>query len=123
MRIIERERGSYPKVKTVYIKVPCMHCDDAPCVAQHPDKVYKRPDGIVIIDPVKAKGAKEILDSCPYRVIFWNEETDLPQKCTLCAHLLDQGWDEPRCVEDMPHQGPPLRRSGRPGERGVQTSG
>ncbi len=102
MRIIERERGSYPRVKAAYIKVPCMHCDDAPCVAQYPDQVYKRPDGIVIIDPVKAKGAKDILDSCPYRVIFWNEETDLPQKCTLCAHLLDAGWEEPRCVEICP---------------------
>ena len=46
-----------------------------PASRQHPDKVYKRPDGIVIIDPAKAKGAKEILDSCPYNAIFWNEET------------------------------------------------
>ncbi|MFH0915474.1 MAG: 4Fe-4S dicluster domain-containing protein [bacterium] len=102
MRVIERERGSYPKVKTSYLKVPCMHCDDAPCVTQHPDKVYSRPDGIVIIDPVKATGSKEILDSCPYRAIFWNEERSLPQKCTLCAHLLDRGWKEPRCVEVCP---------------------
>jgi Fe-S-cluster-containing dehydrogenase component len=102
MRIIERERGSYPKVKAAYIKVPCMHCDDAPCISQYPDQVYKRSDGIVIIDPTKARGAKEILDSCPYRVIFWNEEADLPQKCTMCAHLLDAGWEEPRCVEICP---------------------
>jgi Fe-S-cluster-containing dehydrogenase component len=102
MRIIERERGSYPKVNTSYIKVPCMHCDDAPCVSRNPGMVYKRPDGIVIIDPVKAKGHEEILDSCPYRVIFWNEVSELPQKCTLCAHLLDQGWEEPRCVEACP---------------------
>ena len=26
----------------------------------------------------------------------------LPQKCTLCAHLLDKGWKEPRCVEACP---------------------
>jgi Fe-S-cluster-containing dehydrogenase component len=102
MRIIERERGSYPKVKMSYIKVPCMHCDDAPCVSQHPGKVYSRPDGVVIIDPVKAEGSKEILDSCPYSAIYWNEEKSLPQKCTLCAHLLDQGWTEPRCVEMCP---------------------
>jgi ferredoxin len=35
-------------------------------------------------------------------VIFWNEEKKIPQKCTLCAHLLDQGWQEPRCVEACP---------------------
>ena len=102
MRLVERERGCYPKVKTSYFKIPCMHCDDPPCAEQHPDKVYQRPDGIVIIDPVKAKGARELLESCPYSAIFWNEEASLPQKCTMCAHLLDQGWKVPRCVEVCP---------------------
>jgi Fe-S-cluster-containing dehydrogenase component len=102
MRIVQRERGSYPKVKTSYFQIPCMHCDDAPCLRQHPDKVFKRQDGIVIIDPVKAKGARGLLDSCPYNAIFWNEEAALPQKCTMCAHLLDQGWKKPRCVEICP---------------------
>ena len=40
--------------------------------------------------------------SCPYRVIYWNDEENVPQKCNLCAHLLDQGWEEPRCVETCP---------------------
>ena len=102
MRIVERERGAYPKVKTAYFKIPCMHCDDAPCVKRHPEKVYTRPDGIVIIDPAKARGSKDVLSSCPYSAIFWNEQSDLPQKCTLCAHLLDAGWKRPRCVEVCP---------------------
>ena len=102
MRLVERERGSYPKVKTSYFKIPCMHCDDAPCVGQHPDMVYQRPDGIVIIDPVEAQGTKEIVESCPYNAIFWNEEKGLAQKCTMCAHLLDQGREVPRCVEVCP---------------------
>ena len=59
-------------------------------------------DGIVIIDPEKSVGQKEILSSCPHRVIFWNQEKNIPQKCTFCAHLLDQGWKEPRCVEACP---------------------
>lgn len=103
MRIIEKERGKYPKVKVAYTAVPCMHCENATCVklAQN-GAVYKRDDGIVLIDPVKAKGEKETLNHCPYRVIYWNEEKQLPQKCTLCAHLLDQGWKEPRCVEACP---------------------
>jgi Fe-S-cluster-containing dehydrogenase component len=60
------------------------------------------PDGIVIIDPVKAKGQKAIVNSCPYRVIFWNAELEIPQKCTLCAHRLDEGEKQPRCVEACP---------------------
>lgn len=103
MQIIERERGKYPKVKLSFIPKPCMHCDDPPCIRLAPDgAVYKRPDGIVIIDPEKSIGKKEILSLCPHRVIFWNEEKNIPQKCTLCAHLLDQGWKEPRCVEVCP---------------------
>jgi len=103
MRLIERERGIHPKVKMNYIPLPCMHCDDAPCIAMTQNgEVYKRPDGIVIIDPVKAKGKKELLTLCPYRVIYWNDEKDIPQKCTFCAHLLDVGMKEPRCVEVCP---------------------
>ncbi len=103
MRIIERERGKYPKVKVAYTPVPCMQCDNPLCVAASKDgAVYRRPDGIVIIDPEKAVGQKEIVSTCPYRVIYWNEEKNIPQKCTFCAHLLDDGWKEPRCVEACP---------------------
>jgi Fe-S-cluster-containing dehydrogenase component len=102
MRLVERERGAYPKVKMSYFKIPCMHCDEPPCAARRPDKVFKRPDGIVMIDPEKARGAKDLLESCPYNAIFWNEELELPQKCTMCAHLLDAGWEKPRCVEVCP---------------------
>ena len=105
MRVTEKERGSVPKVKVDYIPLPCLHCADAPCVNKSTDKsVYRRPDGIVLIDPEKAKGKKEILASCPHRVIYWNEEKNLPQKCTFCAHLLDMGWKEPRCVEACPDE-------------------
>lgn len=103
MKMTERERGQFPKVKVAYTAIPCMHCENAPCVAAAIDgAVYQRRDGIVIIDPQKAKGQRQIVSSCPYRVIYWNEELALPQKCTLCAHLLDAGWKEPRCSEVCP---------------------
>jgi Fe-S-cluster-containing dehydrogenase component len=103
MRVVEKERGKYPKVKVAYTAVPCMHCDNPSCVKLALNgAVYKRADGIVIIDPEKAAGQKELVSSCPYRVIFWNEEKKVAQKCTLCAHLLDKGWKEPRCVEACP---------------------
>src|SRR4030043_634573 len=103
MRVIEKERGKYPKVKVAFTAVPCMHCEDASCVrAAREGEIYKRPDGIVIVDPEKSKGRKDLVSSCPYRVIYWNEERDIPQKCTFCAHLLDKGWKEPRCVEACP---------------------
>lgn len=103
MRVREKERGATPKVKVDYVVTPCLQCADAPCVEKSLDgAVYRRPDGIVLIDPEKAKGQREIVSHCPHRLIQWNEEKGLPQKCTFCAHLLDKGWKEPRCVEACP---------------------
>jgi len=103
MQIKEIERGSYPQPKLSYIPTPCMHCESAPCMDAAKDgAVYRRDDGIVIIDPDKAKGQDAIAAACPYRVIFYNAATQLPQKCTLCAHRLDEGEKMPRCVESCP---------------------
>jgi Fe-S-cluster-containing dehydrogenase component len=103
MRLIEKERGQYPKVKVAYTPVTCMQCEDANCIKMAQNKaVYRRPDGIVMIDPEKAKGQKQIVSACPYRAIEWNEEKQVPQKCIMCAHLLDKGEKVPRCVENCP---------------------
>ena len=102
MHIKRNERGQYPLVDVAYAPQPCLHCDAAPCIEKGGGAVYKRDDGIVIIDPEKAAGKKEIVASCPYGAIFWNEDKNVAQKCTLCAHLLDDGWREPRCVQACP---------------------
>jgi Fe-S-cluster-containing dehydrogenase component len=103
LQMKEIERGVYPKPKLSYIPTPCMHCKSAPCIDAAKDgAVYRREDGIVIIDPEKAKGQERIVNSCPYRVIYWNEEKQIPQKCTMCAHRLDEGVKQPRCVESCP---------------------
>ncbi len=102
MNILRKERGQYPLIDVAYVGRPCMHCDDAPCVKKGDGAVYKRDDGVVIIDPEKAIGKKEIVNTCPYGAIFWNEEANVAQKCTLCVHLLEDGWDTPRCVQACP---------------------
>ncbi len=43
------------------------------------------------------------MDACPYGVVYWNEALSIPQKCTGCAHLLDDGWTVPRCVDACAH--------------------
>jgi Fe-S-cluster-containing dehydrogenase component len=103
MRVNEVERGTYPRPRLDYIAIPCQHCEAAPCeAAATGGAVYRRPDGIVMIDPKKAKGQDSIVNACPYRVIFWNADLDLPQKCNLCAHRLDEGVKQPRCAEGCP---------------------
>lgn len=104
IRVNEIEHGTGMKVKVDYIPVMCQHCsDDAPCMKAAPaGAVYRRNDGIVIIDPVKAKGYKDIANACPYDCISWNEEDQIPQKCTMCAHMLDNGEKTTRCAEVCP---------------------
>jgi tetrathionate reductase subunit B len=97
-------RGTVPKVKMSYVPMLCVHCDDAPCIPACPIEggIYKRDDGLVIIDPTKCTGCRNCVDACPYGVIYFNEDLNIAQKCTGCAHLLDNGWTVPRCVDACP---------------------
>lgn len=96
------ERGDYPVVDVAYLLRTCQHCEDPPCAKPVPGAVHKRADGIVIIDPKAAIGAREIVSACPYGAIHWNEELNLPQHWNLDAHLLDAGWTENRATQACP---------------------
>ena len=103
MKITDVVQGSVPKVRVRYMHDICQHCDEAPCIeACKSDAVYKRDDGIVIIDPEKCTGNRNCLRACPYKAIYYNADLNIAQKCTMCAHLLDNGWKEPRCVDVCP---------------------
>jgi Fe-S-cluster-containing dehydrogenase component len=101
--IERKERGAYPIVDAHFMPTMCNHCDDAPCmkVAKN-GAIKKRDDGIVIIDPVKAKGQKAIVDACPYGAVTWNEESQLPQTWIFDAHLFDAGFAKPRIESQCP---------------------
>jgi len=106
--IQRRERGTYARVDVAYLPLPCQHCADAPCMKDSPEgTIYRRDDGIVMIDPEKAKGHPEIVDTCPYGAIWWNEEENIAQKCIFCAHLLDDPtWKAhtTRCAHICPNE-------------------
>lgn len=98
LKMNEKVHGQVPKVRIEYRPRLCMHCDDAPCMKAAPEAVYRREDGLIVIDPVKAQGNRALVDACPYGAIYWNEELSIPQKCTGCAHLVDDGR-LPHCVD------------------------
>ncbi|MCL5735394.1 MAG: carboxypeptidase regulatory-like domain-containing protein [Actinobacteria bacterium] len=102
-KVTDIVQGSVPKVRVRYMHDTCQQCDEAPCItACRSAAIYKRDDGIVIIDPEKCAGNRSCLDACPYNVIYFNTDLNISQKCTMCAHLLDEGWTEPRCVDACP---------------------
>ena len=103
-KVVNLERGSVPKVQVTYHHSICQHCEEAPCIsACKAGAIYRRPDGIVIIDPTKCRGNRLCMEACPYEnVISFNDDLNIAQKCTFCAHLLDQGWTETRCSDACP---------------------
>ena len=95
----EEERGRVPVVRVAYTPVFCGHCDECPLLTAAPECVHRTVDGFVLIDPETARGRADLAELCPYGRVFHNVERDVPQKCTGCAHLLENGWAEPRCVD------------------------
>lgn len=107
VQVRENQVGSGQRMRLERVPVMCQQCADAPCIAAaeaagHPEAAYRRDDGIVIFDAEAARGVRELMDACPYGAVYWNDELELPQKCTMCAHLLDAGWERPRCVAACP---------------------
>jgi len=102
IRIDRKVRGEGSMVDAAYLPRLCNHCDNAPCIKAAGGAIRKRDDGIVLIDPEKARGRKDLVQSCPYGNIWWNEAHQVPQTWFFDAHLLDQGWTEPRCTQACP---------------------
>ena len=101
--ILQKERGRVPMVDVAYVPTMCNHCDDPPCVkASRDGAVTKRADGIVIIDPDRARGQKQLVAACPYGHIWWNEELEVPQAWPFEAHLIDRGWRQTRGQQSCP---------------------
>lgn len=98
----EVETGTWPNVTAKFVYQPCMQCANAPCQAADTNNaVTTRPDGILLIDPTKSKGQRQVASACPYQRAYWNPAQSIVQKCTFCAHLVDKGGT-PRCVEACP---------------------
>ena len=102
-KVTEHVQGSIPKVKIHYIAQMCAHCEDAKCMKVCPvQAISRREDGFVLIDPAKCAGCGQCVKACPNGAVYFNEDLGISQKCTGCAHLLDNGATQPRCSEACP---------------------
>ena len=94
-QVKQEVHGSVPKVNMTYM--PVIGAQTEAIREYAPEVLQERGDGLVVIDPEKAKGREDIASK--FEGVFWNAELSIPQGCTGCAHLLDDGWTVPRCVD------------------------
>ena len=91
-------KGTYPNLSMYYLPIPCMHCGEPSCMDVCPvDAIYKRDDGIVLVDEEKCNGCQACVSACPYGALTYDDHRDVVVKCTLCHHRIDEGL-EPFCV-------------------------
>jgi len=90
--------GRHPDLHMHFLPIPCMHCENAPCIAECPNEaIYRRADGIVLIDESACDACLDCASVCPHDAIRMEETNNRVWKCTMCANRVDQGL-EPFCV-------------------------
>lgn len=91
--------GTYPNLKMDFSPRLCNHCSNPPCLNSCPvdDALIKRGDGLVILNQESCTGCQECINACPYDVIRFNQRDNIAEKCNLCAHRIDRGFN-PFCV-------------------------
>ena len=101
----EVEMGVYPYVVRNFTPLLCMHCEFPPCLEACPisGAIYKRKDGVVLVDEKKCNGCRLCIQACPYDAIYFRGDKGVVDKCTFCIDLTDNKLHlQPECVKTCP---------------------
>lgn len=125
-KIKKYEVGKYPSAKMKFLPMPCMHCQNTPCLKACPTgATAKNQQGIITVNEDNCIGCRACVVACPYesRYFLWDFKPyyegqnftpfeTLKQKkyvkgtvvkCEFCTPRLEQG-KLPACVETCPGQ-------------------
>lgn len=119
-KVLEKEEGTFPTARRIFIPTRCMNCEDAPCLKICPTGATNRNGkGLVLIDGNKCSGCRACMVACPYDArsvwdgktsYFENEMTPFEQKkyathlagaaqkCDFCLDRLEKGL-QPYCEQ------------------------
>ena len=87
------------KLELNFQRIRCMHCSDSPCVEACPSNaIYRRPDGIVIIDKSLCTGCRSCAVACPQGAVDFHPDSQIAEICDLCCNRLDEG-NLPFCLK------------------------
>jgi anaerobic dimethyl sulfoxide reductase subunit B (iron-sulfur subunit) len=111
-RVYEVTAGTWQKsgdawthtVAAYHLSVACHHCADPVCGKQcSVDAIWKRPDGIVLIDQTRCVKCNKCRADCPYDAIRYEGSTNAVSKCDFCVDDLEAGRP-PACVAACPNR-------------------
>lgn len=107
-RVVQYSGGNWVMLDNVYvpnnvfsysISMACNHCQNPVCMNVCPSQaIFKREDGVVLIDQDKCLGCRYCEWACPYGAPQFNEEKKVMTKCNFCEDLLARG-QHPACVD------------------------
>jgi len=99
--VVTETKGTFPDLEMEIRSERCMHCSDAPCVANCPTGAsYVATGGTVLVDDDLCTGCKACIASCPYEARYVRPEGYV-DKCTFCFHRVEKG-ELPACVAACP---------------------
>ncbi len=86
------------------LSLACHHCLQPVCATQcSVEAIWKRPDGIVLIDQSRCIKCNKCRADCPYDAIGYDAASNSVSKCDLCADEVDTGR-VPACVAACPNR-------------------
>ncbi len=99
----KREGAAWrPDVFAYFLSLGCHHCLNPPCLPTCTTKaIYKRADGIVLLDDLACIGCRACESTCPYGAWQFDAARHVVTKCDFCVDLLDAGLP-PACVSACP---------------------
>ena len=118
--VLPQFEGEYPRLSMRPTPLPCVHCDDPPCIRVCPVQATAiNPEGVVRQIFARCIGCRYCTNACPYtrRMFNWykpefpgefvealNPDVSVRpkgvvEKCTLCHHRLQKARDEARAAK------------------------
>ena len=106
--VVNRFTSPQKPESPVYVKVQCMHCEQAACVsACLVGALRKNREGPVRYDPSKCMGCRYCMVACPFQIPAYeysNAFTPAVRKCTFCFERVVAQNDFPACCQVCPQE-------------------